>query len=115
MPQVELDDALGTMRVWDRPSAGIHPMRIYTFKHALVQDAVDDTSLEAVAELHARSPCNRGVFLEHQGHRTRGAVALLHRCGSHRSSHSLWQAARELGLQRVAWTEAISISIRDSN
>jgi predicted ATPase len=111
MPQAQLDDAL--VRLSESGLAfrrGTPPDAVYTFKHALVQDAAYDSLLKSRRrELHdkiarvieQRLP-NVGAtepeLLAH--HLTEAALA--------EAAIPLWQAAGELALKRMALTEAIS-------
>jgi class 3 adenylate cyclase len=111
MPQTQLDDSL--VRLTESGLAfrrGTPPDAIYTFKHALVQDAAYDSLLKSRRqELHtkiarvieARFPDIKITEPEVLAHHLTEAglteVAIPH-----------WQAAGELALKRMALTEAIS-------
>ena len=91
MPQAQLDDALA--RLSESGLAfrrGTPPDAIYTFKHALVQDAAYDSLLKSRRqELHAKIARVIGQrFPNDQDHRTRGAGASPHGRGPCRSRHS---------------------------
>ena len=82
MPQAQLDEALAQLSASGLAfRRGTPPDAVYTFKHALVQDAAYDSLLKAPPAGIARQdrPRDRGALPEHQGHRTRGAGASLHR------------------------------------
>jgi class 3 adenylate cyclase/tetratricopeptide (TPR) repeat protein len=111
MPQVQLDDSLA--RLAESGLAfrrGTPPDAIYTFKHALVQDAAYDSLLKSRRqELHAkiarvieqRFPNITTIEPEVPAHHlTEGGLT--------ETAIPLWQAAGELGLKRRALTEAIS-------
>ena len=102
MPQAQLDDALA--RLSESGLAfrrGTPPDAVYTFKHALVQDAAYDSLLKSRRqELHAKiARVIEAALPEHQDHRTRGAGASPHGRGPCRSRHSAlagrWRAGVE--------------------
>jgi class 3 adenylate cyclase/tetratricopeptide (TPR) repeat protein len=111
MPQAQLDDALA--RLCESGLAfrrGTPPDAIYTFKHALVQDAAYDSLLKRRRqELHAkiarvieqRSPSIKTTEPEVLAHHLTAA-------GRAEAAVPLWQRAGELALQRMALTEAIA-------
>jgi tetratricopeptide (TPR) repeat protein len=111
MPQAQLDDALA--RLSESGLAfrrGTPPDAIYTFKHALVQDAAYDSLLKSRRqELHGkiarvieqRFPNIKTTEPELPAHH-------LTEAGLAEAAIPLWQAAGELALQRRALTEAIS-------
>ena len=91
MPEAQLDDALA--RLCESGLAfrrGTPPDAIYTFKHALVQDAAYDSLLKSRRkELHAKiASVIEQQLADHRDHRTRGAGASPHRRGPYRSRHS---------------------------
>jgi tetratricopeptide (TPR) repeat protein len=106
-----LEDALGRLvssqMVFQR---GAIPQAVYTFKHALVQDAAYDSLLKAKRqELHARiaaaiqqaSPGVIDTEPELLAHHYTAAGVLA-------SAIPLWQRAGEFALQRMALHEAIA-------
>ncbi|MFL5281940.1 MAG: AAA family ATPase [Rhodopila sp.] len=111
MPQAQRDEAL----TWLCESGlafrrGTPPDAVYSFKHALVQDAAYDSLLKRRRqELHAkiahvieqRFPSVKATEPEVLAHHlTEGGLA--------EAAIPLWQSAGELALQRVALAEAIA-------
>ncbi len=111
MTQTQLDDALA--RLGESGLAfrrGTPPEAVYTFKHALVQDAAYDSLLKSRRqELHAKIArvieqrlttikVTEPEVLAH--HFTEGGLA--------EAAVPLWQAAGELASKRMALTEAIA-------
>jgi tetratricopeptide (TPR) repeat protein len=111
MPQAQLDDALA--RLSESGLAfrrGTPPDAIYTFKHALVQDAAYDSLLKSRRrELHAKIA--RVIDARFPNIKSREPEVLAHHltaAGLTEAAIPLWQAAGELALQRMALTEAIA-------
>jgi class 3 adenylate cyclase/tetratricopeptide (TPR) repeat protein len=111
MPEVQLDDAL-TRLIGSGLAfrCGTPPDAIYTFKHALVQDAAYDSLLKSRRqELHAKIarvieagfPTIKATEPEVLAHHLTAA-------GLIEAAIPIWQAAGELALRRMALTEAIS-------
>ena len=91
MPQGQLDEALSQLTASGLAfRRGTPPDAIYTFKHALVQDAAYDSLLKSRRqELHAKiARVIEAALSEHQDHRARGAGASPYRRGDSRSRHS---------------------------
>ena len=111
MPQAQLDDALAQLCESGLAfRRGTPPDAIYIFKHALVQDAAYNSLLKSRRqELHAKIarvidqhfPNIKGTEPEVMAHHLTVA-------GLSEVAISLWQAAGERGLKRMALTEAIS-------
>jgi class 3 adenylate cyclase/tetratricopeptide (TPR) repeat protein len=111
VPQAQLDDSL--VQLCESGLAfrrGTPPDAVYTFKHALVQDAAYDSLLKSRRqELHrriariieARFPTSKTAEPEVLAHHLTAA-------GLSKAAIPLWQAAGELALKRTALTEAIS-------
>jgi class 3 adenylate cyclase/tetratricopeptide (TPR) repeat protein len=111
MPQAQLDDALA--RLSESGLAfrrGTPPDAIYTFKHALVQDAAYDSLLKSrkqelhakiAHEMEARFPNVEATEPELLAHHLTAA-------GLAEAAIPLWQAGGALALKRLALTEAIS-------
>ena len=102
MPQAQLDDALA--RLSESGLAfrrGTPPDAVYTFKHALVQDAAYDSLLKSRRqELHGKiARVIEAALPEHQDHRTRGAGASPHGRGPCRSRHSALAGRRRAGVE----------------
>jgi tetratricopeptide (TPR) repeat protein len=111
MPEALLDDALA--RLSESGLAfrrGTPPDAIYTFKHALVQDAAYDSLLKSRRqELHAKIA--RVIEAHFPNIKTTEPEVLAHHltaAGLTEAAIPLWQAAGELALKRMALTEAIS-------
>jgi class 3 adenylate cyclase len=111
MPQVQLDDAMS--RLSESGLAfrrGTPPEAIYTFKHALVQDAAYDSLLKSRRQdLHGKI----ARVIEHRFPNIKIAEpeVLAHHltaAGLTDAAIPLWQAAGELASKRMALTEAIS-------
>jgi class 3 adenylate cyclase/tetratricopeptide (TPR) repeat protein len=111
MPQAQLDDSLvqlGASGLAFR--RGTPPDAIYTFKHALVQDAAYDSLLKSRRqELHAKIA--RVIEVRFPNVKTTEPEVLAHHlteAGLAEAAIPLWQAAGELALKRMALTETIS-------
>jgi tetratricopeptide (TPR) repeat protein len=111
MPEAQLDDALvqlGASGLAFR--RGTPPDAVYTFKHALVQDAAYDTLLKSRRrELHAKIA--RVIEQRFPNIRATEPEVLAHHliaAGQAEAAIPLLQAAGELALQRMAMTEAIA-------
>ena len=111
MPQAQLDDAL--VRLSESGLAfrrGTPPDAVYTFKHALVQDAAYNSLLKSRRqELHGKIA--RVIEERFPNIRTTEPEVLAHHlteAGLAEAAIPLWQAAGELALKRMALTEAIS-------
>ena len=111
MPQAQLDDAL--TRLSESGLAfrrGTPPDAIYTFKHALVQDAAYDSLLKSRRqELHAKIA--RVIEARFPNIKTTEPEVLAHHvtaAGLTEAAIPLWQAAGELASKRMALAEAIS-------
>ena len=111
LSKTELGDAL--TQLTDSGLAfrrGTPPDAVYTFKHALVQDAAYDSLLKSRRqELHARI----AKVIEERLPQTRETEpeVLAHHltaAGQTEAAIPLWQKAGELALKRMALTEAIS-------
>jgi class 3 adenylate cyclase/tetratricopeptide (TPR) repeat protein len=111
LPQAELDDALA--RLSESGLAirrGTPPDAIYTFKHALVQDAAYDSLLKSRRqELHGKIA--RVIEARFPNTNTTEPEVLAHHltaAGLNGAAIPLWQAAGELASKRMALTEAIA-------
>jgi class 3 adenylate cyclase len=111
MPQAQLDDAL--VRLTESGLAfrrGTPPDATYSFKHALVQDAAYDSLLKSRRHgLHAK--IGRAIEARYPNMKTTEPEVLAHHlseAGLTETAIPLWQSAGELGLKRMALTEAIS-------
>jgi hypothetical protein len=111
MPQAQLDDALA--RLCESGLAfrrGTPPDAIYTFKHALVQDAAYDSLLKSRRqELHAKIA--RVIGQRFPEMKTTEPEVLAHHltaAGLAEAAIPLWQAAGDLALKRWSSAEAIS-------
>ncbi len=111
MPQAQLDDAL--VRLSESGLAfrrGTPPDAIYTFKHALVQDAAYDSLLKSRRqELHAKIA--RVIEQRFPNIKTTEPEVLAHHlteAGLAEAAIPLWQAAGELAFKRMAMAEAIA-------
>ena len=111
MPQAQLDDSLA--RLSESGLAfrrGTPPDAIYTFKHALVQDAAYDSLLKSRRqELHGKIA--RVIEQRFPNIKTTEPEVLAHHltaAGLAEAAIPLWQAAGELALKRMALTEAIA-------
>ncbi len=111
MPQAQLDDALaqlcGSGLAFRR---GTPPDAIYTFKHALVQDAAYDTLLKSRRqELHGKIA--RVIEQRFPAVRVTEPEVLAHHltaAGLNEAAIPLWQTAGELASKRMALAEAIA-------
>src|SRR6202035_929732 len=111
MPQAQLDDALARLSQSGLAfRRGTPPDAVYTFKHALVQDAAYDSLLKSRRqELHAKIA--RVIEQQFPNIKTTEPEVLAHHltaAGLADAAIPLWQAAGELALQRLALTEAIA-------
>jgi tetratricopeptide (TPR) repeat protein len=111
MPSAQLDDALA--RLGESGLAfrrGTPPDAIYTFKHALVQDAAYDSLLKSRRqELHGKIA--RVIEARFPNTKTTEPEVLAHHlteAGHAEAAIPLWQAAGEVALKRLALTEAIA-------
>jgi class 3 adenylate cyclase/tetratricopeptide (TPR) repeat protein len=111
MPQAQLDDAL--VRLTESGLAfrrGTPPEAIYTFKHALVQDAAYDSLLKGRRQdMHAKIA--RVIETRFPNIKTTEPEGLAHHltaAGRAEAAIPLWQSAGELALKRMALAEAIS-------
>jgi tetratricopeptide (TPR) repeat protein len=111
MAQAKLDDALA--RLCESGLAfrrGTPPDAVYTFKHALVQDAAYDSLLRSRRQdLHAKIA--RVIEQRFPNVTITEPEVLAHHltaAGLADAAIPLWQAAGELALQRMAMTEAIA-------
>ena len=111
MPEAQLDDALEQLTASGLAfRRGTPPDAVYTFKHALVQDAAYDLLLKSRRqELHAkiarvieaRFPNVKSTEPEVLAHHFTGG-------GLTEAAIPLWQAAGELTFKRMAMAEAIA-------
>src|ERR1700723_2074791 len=111
MPQAQLDDALMQLTASGLAfRRGTPPDAIYTFKHALVQDAAYDSLLKSRRqELHDKIA--RIIEQRFPAIKTTEPEVLAHHftaAGQIEAAIPLWQSAGELALKRMALTEAIS-------
>ncbi len=111
MPQAQLDDALAQLSESGLAfRRGTPPDAIYTFKHALVQDAAYDSLLKSRRqELHGKIA--RVIEQRFPNIKTTEPEVLAHHltaAGLAEAAIPLWQAAGELALKRMALTEAIA-------
>jgi predicted ATPase len=111
MPQAQLDDSL--MRLSESGLAfrrGTPPDAVYTFKHALVQDAAYDSLLKRRRqELHGKIA--RVIEQRFPNIKTTEPEVLAHHLTEARLPEAaipLWQSAGELALKRMALAEAIA-------
>src|SRR6201994_2966820 len=111
MPQAQLDDALA--RLCESGLAfrrGTPPDAIYSFKHALVQDAAYDSLLKSRRqELHGKIA--RVIEQRFPSIKTTEPEVLAHHltaAGRAEAAIPLWQKAGELALRRMALIEAIA-------
>ena len=111
MSPAQLDDSL--VRLSESGLAfrrGTPPDAVYTFKHALVQDAAYDSLLKSRRqELHAKIA--RGIEAHFPNVKTTEPEMLAHHltvAGLTEAAIPLWQVAGELALKRMALTEAVS-------
>jgi class 3 adenylate cyclase/tetratricopeptide (TPR) repeat protein len=111
MPQTQLDNALGQLSESGLAfRRGTPPDAVYTFKHALVQDAAYDSLLKTRRqELHAKIA--RVIEAQFPNIKTTEPEVLAHHLTAASLTEAaipLWQAAGELALKRMALTEAIA-------
>ncbi len=118
MPQAQLDDSL--VRLTESGLAfrrGTPPDAVYTFKHALVQDAAYDSLLKSRRqELHGKIA--RVIEKRFPNIKTTEPEVLAHHltaAGLAEAAIPLWQAAGELALKRMALPRPSPISIRGLN
>src|ERR1700721_2144655 len=111
MPQAQLDASL--VQLGEAGLAfrrGTPPDAVYTFKHALVQDAAYDSLLKSRRqELHGKIA--RGIEQNFPSIKTTEPEVLAHHltaAGLSEAAIPLWQSAGELALKRMALSEAIS-------
>jgi class 3 adenylate cyclase len=110
-PRAQLDNSLE--RLSESGLAfrrGTPPDAVYTFKHALVQDAAYDSLLKSRRqELHAKVAC--AIEARFPNVKINKPEVLAHHltaAGLVEAAVPLWQAAGESALKRLALTEAIS-------
>ncbi len=111
MPQAQIDDALLQLSASGLAfRRGTPPDAVYTFKHALVQDAAYDSLLKRRRqELHGKIA--RVIEARFPTIKTTEPEVLAHHltaAGLAAAAIPLWQAAGELALKRMALTEAIA-------
>ena len=111
IPKVQLDDAL--VQLTEAGLAfrrGTPPDAIYTFKHALVQDAAYNSLLKSRRQtLHAKiAGAIEARFPSIKTAEPEVLAYHLTEAGLTEAAIPLWQSAGGLGLQRMALTEAIS-------
>ena len=111
IPEARLDDALTQLTASGLAfRRGTPPDAIYTFKHALVQDAAYDSSLKSRRQdLHAKIA--RVIEARFPNTKTTEPEVLAHHltaAGLPEAAIPLWRTACELALKRSAFTEAIS-------
>ena len=111
MPQVQLDDALAQLSQSGLAfRRGTPPDAVYTFKHALVQDAAYDSLLKSrKQELHGKIA--RVIETRFPNIKTTEPEVLAHHlteAGLTEAAVPLWQAAGELAFKRMAMAEAIA-------
>src|ERR1700721_3064140 len=111
MPQAQLDASL--VQLGEAGLAfrrGTPPDAVYTFKHALVQDAAYDSLLKSRRqELHGKIA--RVIEQRFPNIKTTEPEVLAHHltaAGLAEAAIPLWQAAGELATKRMALTEAVS-------
>src|SRR6476620_560165 len=111
MPQAQLDDALARLCESGLTFRhGTPPDVIYTFKHALVQDAAYDSLLKRRRqELHAKiASVIEAKFPNIKATEPEVLAHHLAAAGLAEAAIPIWQAAGELALRRMALPEAIS-------
>ncbi len=111
MPQAQLDDALAQLSASGLAfRRGTPPDAIYTFKHALVQDAAYDSLLKSRRqELHGKIA--RVIEQRFPNIKATEPEVLAHHltaAGLAEAAIPLWQAAGELALERHGLAEAIA-------
>jgi class 3 adenylate cyclase/tetratricopeptide (TPR) repeat protein len=111
MPQAQLDDALAQLSQSGLAfRRGTPPDAVYTFKHALVQDAAYDSLLKSRRqELHGKIA--RVIETRFPNVKSTEPEVLAHHlteAGVPEAAIPLWQVAGELALRRMALTEAIA-------
>ena len=114
MPQAQLDDALAQLTESGLAfRRGTPPDAIYTFKHALVQDAAYDSLLKSRRqELHGKIA--RVIEERFPNIKTTEPEVLAHHltaAGLAEAAIPLWQAAGDLALKRMALPRPSPISI----
>ena len=111
MPEAQLNDALA--RLSESGLAfrrGTPPDAVYTFKHALVQDAAYDSLLKSRRQaLHGKiAQVIEALFPNIKTTEPEMLAHHLTEAGLAEAAIPVWQSAGELGLKRMALTEAIS-------
>ncbi len=111
MPQAQLDDALVQLSKSGLAfRRGTPPDAVYSFKHALVQDAAYDSLLKnRRQELHAKIA--RVIEVQFPNIKVTEPEVLAHHlteAGLVEAAMPLWQAAGGLALKRMALTESVS-------
>src|ERR1700761_6010795 len=111
MPDAQIDDALAQLTASGLAfRRGTPPDAVYTFKHALVQDAAYDSLLKSRRqELHSKIA--RVIEQRFSNIRNTEPEVLAHHlteAGQLESAIPLWHAAGELARKRFALTEAIA-------
>src|SRR5437764_5410360 len=111
MPQAQLDDALVQLSASGLAfRRGTPPEAIYTFKHALVQDAAYDSLLKSRRqELHGKIA--RVIETRFPNIKITEPEVLAHHltaAGLTEAAIPFWHTAGQLALKRMALTEAIS-------
>ena len=111
MPQAQLDDSLAQLSASGLAfRRGTPPDAVYTFKHALVQDAAYDSLLKSCRqELHGKIA--RVIEARFPKIKTAEPEVLAHHltaAGLTEAAIPLWQSAGELALKRMALAEAIA-------
>jgi class 3 adenylate cyclase/DNA-binding winged helix-turn-helix (wHTH) protein/tetratricopeptide (TPR) repeat protein len=111
IPQVQLDDALAQLIASGLAfRRGTPPDAIYTFKHALVQDAAYDSLLKSSRkELHTKIA--RVIEQQFPNIKSTEPEVLAHHLtegGLTEAAIPIWQVAGELASKRLALTEAIA-------
>jgi class 3 adenylate cyclase/tetratricopeptide (TPR) repeat protein len=111
MPQAQLDDALAQLAASGLAfRRGTPPDAVYTFKHALVQDAAYDSLLKTRRqELHGKIA--RVMEQRLPNIKTTEPEVLAHHlteAGLAEAAVPMWQSAGELAVKRMALNEAIA-------
>jgi class 3 adenylate cyclase/tetratricopeptide (TPR) repeat protein len=111
MPEAQLDDALVQLSASGLAfRRGTPPDSVYTFKHALVQDAAYDSLLKSRRqELHAKIA--RVIEARFPNVKSTEPEVLAHHLTEASLTEAaipLWQSAGELALKRMALAEAIA-------
>ena len=111
VPQAQLDDALARLNESGLTFRhGTPPDVIYTFKHALVQDAAYDSLLKRRRqELHAKiAGVIEAEFPNTKATEPEVLARHLTAAGLAEAAIPFWRAAGELALKRMALTEAVA-------